>query len=117
MLFQKTGNFKLFTSILLSTYLFLYEESVNLFHYSLSVSFDTGSAFDVQNLSHAVSRIWEGIIVPFCIADYCLVAEPFDGEMVADDYEIPVIFVIKYVLLHTFIDRICWVKGYLPYCS
>lgn len=70
----------------------------------MSVSFDTGSAFDVQNLSHAVSRIWEGIIVPFCIADYCLAAEPFDGEMVADDYEIPVIFVIKYVLLHTFID-------------
>ena len=35
----------------------------------MSVSFDTGSAFDVQNLSHAVSRIWEGIIVPFCIAD------------------------------------------------
>ena len=58
-----------------------------------------------------VSRIWEGIIVPFCIADYCLAAEPFDGEMVADDYEITVIFVIKYVLLHTFIDRIYWVKA------
>ena len=40
--------------------------------------------------------------------------QPFDGEMIADDYEISVIFVIKYVLLHTFIEQSHKMSGNFP---